>query len=170
MTMVSMRLMSGPQIQSPSAGPANTMMSFTCAHSPTSAATASFSAGSSRPPASRATTAPLQRTSARGRRGRAWSERATRGAGGRRSEAGAGVEADREAPAESRQRCADMAGAAAIRVGDYRRRVEKTAAAGGSLLLLRIVWKGSGGRRGSDERAAVGCCRAGSLAGVLLRL
>jgi hypothetical protein len=149
MTMVSMRLMSGPQIQSPSAGPANTMMSFTCSHSPTSAATASFSARSSRPPASRATTAPLQRTSARGRRGRAWSERATRGAGGRRSEAGAGVgkEAVREAPAESRRRCADMAGAAAIRVGEYRRRVEQSS---GSRRK---------GRRGSDERAAVAAGR-----------
>lgn len=128
MTMVSMRLMSGPQIQSPSAGPANTTMSRTCSHIPAPAASPSPPSSAAR---ATADAEPAQRT-ARGKRawlppsrgGRSSSRRRAAGGGGgpgrrrRWREVGAGAEtgAGGRWAAASMRRCADMAAGAAGRL------------------------------------------------------
>jgi hypothetical protein len=120
MTMVSMRLMSGPQIQSPSAGPANTTISRTCSHMPAAASLSSptrATAGADAEPEQR--TAPAKRAwlpPSRG--GRSSSRRRAaggEGGGPRRRWREVGVGAETWA-AESRRRCADMAACAAGRL------------------------------------------------------
>ena len=120
MTMVSMRLMSGPQIQSPSAGPANTTMSRTCSHIPAAACSPPSSATAE--PAQRQRAALEMRGLSSSRGGRSSLRRAAGGGAGRRwrrrwrevgARAGAGAGVGMEWAAERRRRCAAMAAAAA---------------------------------------------------------